>query len=688
MQPPHEGLRARWERALDRADQSLATGRRWPLIILAGALILKLVFVVRSADALYIRVPLMDACDYDRVGQEIARGKLLRNEAFFYGPLYSYFLGLVYSLVGRDLMVVRVLQAMGGATTATLAFLIGRRVFRPSAALLGAALLALYGAMTFYETELLMEWMGALLDCTALWLLVTAHANSSARRYAAAGAALGFSALARANVLLFAVFVLAWIARDAHPARRLRALAFAAGLVASLLPAMIHNAVVSGVWVPVTSNGGLNFYIGNSRHANGKFGPVADVDLYNDFTTREYLQRKSGRDMDPAEVSSYWFARSFDDIRAAPGHALALTAKKVAMFFNGYEIPQIDSFDVQAREFAWLRVLFVRLWFIMVFGLLGLFLCFRAGGKQVLLSGFVWMYAASIALFFVTGRYRAQAAPILCLFAGYAIVTIPSRITSLRSGAACAVAAIALVAATSPSIFASDPVLITFGEQIHRARRLSEIGSYQPALREVDKAIAIYPDQAEGYLQRAIVHREAKNDFKAIEDYRHALKINDRLPGTHYDLAQSLRRVNLREQAVAEYRHAAELDPSMAQAFSNMGVTLREMGHTGDAIQAFRQAIEAAPRYRKAYNNLGASYAEAGRLGDAVSTFEETTRLFPDYANAYKNLAMAYAAQRRPRPALQAMRRYAQLNPGDPEAAEAIRKLEIAARADTTSAGN
>jgi tetratricopeptide (TPR) repeat protein len=96
--------------------------------------------------------------------------------------------------------------------------------------------------------------------------------------------------------------------------------------------------------------------------------------------------------------------------------------------------------------------------------------------------------------------------------------------------------------------------------------------------------------------------------------------------------------------------------------------------------------IELSPRYDKGYNNLGACYAEMGRLEDAVATFTETTKRFPDYPNGYRNLAMAYAALRRPRPALAAMRRYVELSPDDVEAREAVRKLEIAARADTTGA--
>jgi superkiller protein 3 len=215
---------------------------------------------------------------------------------------------------------------------------------------------------------------------------------------------------------------------------------------------------------------------------------------------------------------------------------------------------------------------------------------------------------------------------------------------------------------------------------------LGELKRYAPALGEIDAAIAMFPKQSEGYVQRAIVHTKNGDDFKAIEDYGRALKIDPASASVHYDLAQALRRVNLSPQAVAEYDLAIRYDPDMLQAYNNKGVTLREIGRFDEAVATFRRVTEIAPTFVKGYNNLGACYAEMGRFDDAIAVFTETTRRFPDYANGYKNLAMAYAAQKRVRPALAAMYRYALLEPSDIGAKETIRKLEIAAAADTSSA--
>lgn len=674
------------ERALETIDRVVGTGRRAPLILLLAALTLKAVYVAHTADALHVRVPIMDARYYDAMAQDIAHGHVVRDEAFFMGPLYPYFLALVYSTVGRDFLWVRMLQAAGGALTVVLVFLIGRRVFRPSAALAGAVLLALHGAMTFYETELLMEWLGALLNCAALLLLLRAP-GTTARRYAAAGVVLGLSALARASILVFALFALVWILRVEESRRRIRTtLAFAVGLAAVLTPAVIHNLLVSRDLVPVTSNAGINFYIGNSRHADGTFVPIRGVDEIDDVTTSEYVERATGRAATPSEVSRFWFDRTTGDVRADPARALRLLARKVALFFNGYEIPQIESFDVQVDASAWLRVLFVRTWFVMALGLSGMILATRSWRAHGLLTGYVLAYAASIVVFFVTGRYRSQVVPILCLFAGVALVSLPALLRRPRAAAASALAMVLAFLATNPAIFRLDENMVMFREYVHRGRRLSELRSFPPALREIDRAIAIYPQQAEGYVQRAVVHKESGDDFKAIEDYDRALKIEPAAPSVHYDLAQALRRVNLPGEAIREYQLAVRYDPTMVQAYNNMGVTQRESGHFEEAVAAFRKVTEIAPNYAKAYNNLGACYAEMGRLEEAIAVFEETTRRFPDYANGFKNLAMAYASQKRVHPALAAMRRYAVLEPADTEAKEIVRKLEIAAAADSASA--
>jgi len=196
--------------------------------------------------------------------------------------------------------------------------------------------------------------------------------------------------------------------------------------------------------------------------------------------------------------------------------------------------------------------------------------------------------------------------------------------------------------------------MLMFREYVHRGRRLSETHSFAPAVREMDRAIAIYPKQAEGYVQRAIVHKESGDDFKAIEDYNRALGIDSTDSSVHYDLAQALRRVNLGREAVREYDLAIRYDPNMLQAYNNLGVTLRELGLMEQAAVVFRKATEIAPSYVKAFNNLGALYVRQGEFRKAADVLEKGLEIDPTMFSASALLGISryqmgdYAAARAP----------------------------------------
>lgn len=676
---------SRAESILARVDDALVSERRWIVLLFVLPFVLKFLYVVQSAGALNVRVPIMDSQYYDRTAQAIAAGHLMRPEAFFMGPLYSYVLGVVYALVGRDFMVVRLLQITGGALSVVLTYLAGRRVFRPSAAYLGALLVCFYGAATFYDGQMLMAWLGTLLDLAMIAVLLSAPGKGPGR-YALAGVLIGLSALARANVLAFVPVVVVWIvwvAREHGPWKRAAAFVGAAAL--TILPATIHNAVASHDFVPVTSNAGLNFFIGNNEDATGIFYPLPEIDFVRDPTSRSYIERALGRNMSPSQISRYWFERALKSIRANPGHEVKLLARKFAMFFNGYEVPQIEVYDIARTEYGTLRILFVPFWALSALGLTGLLFSLRRWRRYFLFSSFMVVYALTIIAFFVTARYRVQVAPVFALFAGHAVLGIaPRHLSSLRRTAAVVGVAAALFLLTDPTLFAMDPAHVMYRERIHRARRLSDEGDYKDAVAEADSAIALFPNFAEGYWQRAIIHRENNDLFKAMEDYSRTLKRRSDLPTVHYDLAQIMREINLRERAIGEYRKAIELNPLMIRAYNNLGITYREVKKYDDAVKMFRKVIELDPKHAKAYSNLGATLAESGKLDEAIDVFHDAIKRFPDYANTYKNLAMAYIASHRPRPALDALTSYLRLEPGDRGAQNLLAKLRIAVRADTT----
>src|SRR5215211_603127 len=99
------------------------------LIIFVVALGVRLVHVWQLRSSPFFDTLLGDANGYDLWAQRLAAGDWVGSDVFYQAPLYPYFLGVVYALFDRDLLVVRIIQAVIGSTSCVLLALAGTRLF-------------------------------------------------------------------------------------------------------------------------------------------------------------------------------------------------------------------------------------------------------------------------------------------------------------------------------------------------------------------------------------------------------------------------------------------------------------------------------------------------------------------------------------------------------------------------------
>jgi len=429
----------------------------------------------------------------------------------------------------------------------------------------------------------------------------------------------------------------------------------------------------------------VNFYIGNNEEATGAFYPQKGLDFITDATTRKHVERLQGRDMKPSEISAYWLDKSFDFIKREPEGALKLFTRKLLLFFNGYEIPQIESFDLSKRNYGVFKFLFVNFWFLGTFGLLGMIFTVGRWKHHFLLHWYILAFSLSIILFFITARYRVQIVPVLGLFAAFALLeAVPRALASARGRFVAPILIALFLYAARPGLFALDEDHILWRAHIHQARRLSALGQADDALTEIGKAIKRQPNDPESYIHRAIINKDAGKYFQAIEDYSKALTLYPDLPGVHYDLAQTLRWVQMYELAVEEYLKAIELDSLMIEAYNNIGLTFREMKDYKRAGNSFRKVIAMDPNYTKAYNNLGACLAESNDFDGAIAILKAAIVRDPTYVNSYKNLAMVYIEKKDLKNARQYLEKYVTLAPSDEGAQKILGQVILVIESDTT----
>ena len=91
------------------------------------ALIVRLTYLWEIRDSLYYSTPVLDAEEYHLLSDRLLQGDwLLSGQAYVHGPLYTYLFGLV-KLVAPGFTGIRLLQALLGALSCLLIYLIGQR---------------------------------------------------------------------------------------------------------------------------------------------------------------------------------------------------------------------------------------------------------------------------------------------------------------------------------------------------------------------------------------------------------------------------------------------------------------------------------------------------------------------------------------------------------------------------------
>lgn len=349
------------------------------------------------------------------------------REVLAKAPLYSYFLAFhqwVFVEGPESLFAARLLQLLLGAAICGLTYLLGRHVFGRPVGLAAGVLAALYSPAVYREGQLLDTAIATFLTVTFLLVLLRVVERPTRGAWFGAGLLLGVLALTRPNLLLLAVLAVAlmaaWVTRG-EGAKRWVALAgvFLLGLVLPIIPITARNYLLIRKFVPISATGGINLYTGNNPNADG-YSPIPSGIAWE----RTWYQAIRAGRTDSRAQDAYWREQAFRFWRERPAQALALLAKKVYLYWNAYEIPNNVSYEWGRTHSSVLRMLPLTFAVIGPLGLLGIALSARRSRAAWLLALFVLTQMAAVVVFFVCGRYRMPALPVVCVFAGFVLAEL------------------------------------------------------------------------------------------------------------------------------------------------------------------------------------------------------------------------------------------------------------------------
>jgi len=108
---------------------------RIALVVFVLALMVRSVYLVELSGSDFFCYRGLDAQNYHARALGFVEGTWPRKQAFFWPPLYSLFLGILYKTAGQGIALVKGIQAVLGSLSCVLVYMIALRTFqrRPTA---------------------------------------------------------------------------------------------------------------------------------------------------------------------------------------------------------------------------------------------------------------------------------------------------------------------------------------------------------------------------------------------------------------------------------------------------------------------------------------------------------------------------------------------------------------------------
>ncbi len=601
----------------------------WVWAVFVLALALRLLYLTDLRHTPFFDHPQMDALYHDQWARRLAAGDWWGSEVFFRAPLYPYFLGVVYAIFGPNYLLVRLIQFGIGAGTALLTAGFAYPRFGRFAAVAAGLLVALHGPSIYFEGELLLVVLEAPLFLIAAWSLDRAVARGTVRSWLGAGAAAGVAALVRPTILALAPVVAVYLlARRGRRGLRPAGL-YAAAVLLAISPVLVRNYAVGRDLVPVASQGGLNFYLGNNPAADGmaaiapQFRRTWEGQIHDSTRAAELAM---GRPLKPSEVSRYWYRQAAAWMIHDPGAFLRLELRKLGYFWDAFEIPNNQDYYFFSRMSRIFRIPMLS-----GFGVLGpLALAGLALGLTHRRLSFAWVAVPAVlglvvVAFFVCGRYRAPLTPLLAVWAGYGLA---DAVTLIRAGRRPRFLIYASVLVLSSWTLNAD----LFHNRLHHSYaesylRLSifhaKMGHSAEAFAACKTSIMVDPGFADGWNNLGVLEARRGTLDAAREDFTTAVLLNPVHPKALGNLAALALREGKRAEADSLARRALAAATHAPESLLNAGVVLGNLGRFAEALAAFQQLVALEPE------NVAGRVGEARAL-TALGRREEARRVLEE----------------------------------------------------------
>ncbi|HKG23480.1 MAG TPA: tetratricopeptide repeat protein, partial [Blastocatellia bacterium] len=186
---------------------------------------------------------------------------------------------------------------------------------------------------------------------------------------------------------------------------------------------------------------------------------------------------------------------------------------------------------------------------------------------------------------------------------------------------------------------------------------------YEDALRELDRALNINPENPSAWNNRGVTLGKLNRYEGALESYDCALNINPENPSVWYNRGIALRKLNRYEEALESYDRALNINPENPSAWNNRGFVLDDLNRYEEALESYDRALSIDPEDHSAWYNRGVTLGNISRYEEALESYDRALSIDPEDPGTWYNRGNTLAELNRYEEALESYDRALSIDP-------------------------
>lgn len=615
---------------------------RSTLLIGGLAILIQTAYLWTANNDPTLSTPIIDAKVYHDAAVRFANGQPLYEGNFWQPPLFPLLLGVIYRVFGVSLLAARLVLVALFVADCLLIARIGEQLFSKPVGLVSGLMAAAYGPLLFFSTRLLPVAPAVFLILIAITLWIRHHHKPRLGTAALLGLSVGLATITVPNAGVLFILVAGGMLLGGLTHRRLR-FAMASTSILYTVGALpiaavtVRNYVVSGDFVAISTNGGINFFIGNNleRHRTLAIRP-------GEHWRRLARESYRGGARTRAQQSRFFTSQTIDYIIEEPSHFVLGLWEKSRQLIHAREIPR--NLDAYAHR-KYSRVLGPLLWrtehFAFPFGLIGplaavgIIAALRDPAasqaqriaRRVAIT-FIVGYGVSVVLFFVSARYRLPMTLICLPFAAYSTVWLgrqflrKDQMSTRRTWFQVAAVFLAFTMIVNlPMYAATDSFHFRAEEAMCLGHAYAEHGDIDRSLASLREALTLEPRYVAAGTKLGQLLANAGRAAEGQRWLRDAVSWDDNAAEPRQVLGEWLRQQGRWDEAQVLLEEAVAIDPTFPEALGGLAEVYVHAQQPTEAIKHLRLAADVAQNPGPYYVRLADLLSQRGQYSEAIDFY-------------------------------------------------------------------